>query len=257
MDTSLTVTLVGGPTAILEFGGLRLITDPTFSPAGEYESAPGRLLTKTEDPAVPEAGPVDAVLLSHDQHPDNLDPAGRAVVGSAPVTLTTPAGAERLGGTASGLEPWQRVEIPRPGGGALEVTAVPALHGPEGAESKAGPVTGFLLRAGDLPTVYVSGDNASLDLVRDIGTHAGTVDIAILFAGAARSTLFDGAPLTLTATDTAEAARLLAAKRVVPLHTRGWAHFSETDDDVRSAFAEAGLTDRLLVLDPGTPTKIG
>ena len=29
----LTVTLVGGPTALLEYGGLRLLTDPTFDDA--------------------------------------------------------------------------------------------------------------------------------------------------------------------------------------------------------------------------------
>jgi hypothetical protein len=60
-------------------------------------------LTKTEDPApgIEEVGPVDAVLLSHDQHADNLDPAGRDVVAAAPVVLTTGAAARRLGGTAS------------------------------------------------------------------------------------------------------------------------------------------------------------
>ena len=30
------IQLVGGPTAILEYGGLRLLTDPTFSPPGTY-----------------------------------------------------------------------------------------------------------------------------------------------------------------------------------------------------------------------------
>jgi hypothetical protein len=32
----LTVRMVGGPTAVLEIGGLRLVTDPTFSPAGVH-----------------------------------------------------------------------------------------------------------------------------------------------------------------------------------------------------------------------------
>ena len=62
------VTFVGGPTMMLEVAGLRLLTDPTFSPVGIYESAPGRPLTKTEGPAlnVDGVGRVDAVLLSHD-----------------------------------------------------------------------------------------------------------------------------------------------------------------------------------------------
>ena len=29
-DPALTVTLIGGPTALLEYAGLRLLTDPTF-----------------------------------------------------------------------------------------------------------------------------------------------------------------------------------------------------------------------------------
>jgi L-ascorbate metabolism protein UlaG (beta-lactamase superfamily) len=29
-----TITYIGGPTAVLEIGGLRLLTDPTFDPAG-------------------------------------------------------------------------------------------------------------------------------------------------------------------------------------------------------------------------------
>ena len=108
------VHVVGGPTVLLEVGGLRLLTDPTFSPAGNHETTPGRPLTKTEDPAISLAtiGSIDAVLLSHDQHADNLDPAGYAVVAAVPLTLTTPAAAERLGGTsiviAAGQDQLQR-----------------------------------------------------------------------------------------------------------------------------------------------------
>jgi CspA family cold shock protein len=43
---------------------------------------------------------------------------------------------------------------------------VPALHGPEGSEHLVGEVTGFVLAGPGLPTVYVSGDNASLDFRR-------------------------------------------------------------------------------------------
>jgi hypothetical protein len=84
-----------------------------------------------------------------------------------PLVLTTVVGAERLSGRhdaahAEGLAPWDARELTRPDGGVLTVTAVPARHGPEGFEERTGPVTGFVLTAPDLPTVYVSGDNASL-----------------------------------------------------------------------------------------------
>lgn len=255
-DADVRVTFVGGPTAVLDIGGLRLLTDPTFSPAGAYESAPGRPLTKTEGPAIDAdaVGRVDAVLLSHDQHADNLDPAGRETVASAPLTLTTVEAAERLGGTAQGLASWQRSQLSLPDGGSLEVTAVPALHGPAGCEPLTGEVTGFVLRGQGLPTIYISGDNASLDVVREIASRIGKAELALLFAGAARTPLFDGAPLTLIGGDAAEAARVLAARWVVPLHVRGWEHFSEGTDDVRRAFFDAGLIDRLRMLEPGEIT---
>jgi L-ascorbate metabolism protein UlaG (beta-lactamase superfamily) len=37
----LTITYIGGPTILLDFGGVRILTDPTFDPAGgEYHSGP-------------------------------------------------------------------------------------------------------------------------------------------------------------------------------------------------------------------------
>ncbi|WP_410591752.1 MBL fold metallo-hydrolase [Amycolatopsis sp. lyj-23] len=248
---TLGITFSGGPTAVLELGGVRLLTDPTFDPPGDHPIGE-RVLVKTEEPALTEdaIGVVDAVLLSHDQHPDNLDDRGRAYLATVPLTLVTPSGAARLGGTSRGLEPWASTRV-----GALTVTAVPALHGPTGAARLTGDVTGFVLTGAGLPTVYVSGDNASVDLVREIAARF-RVDIALLFAGAARTALFDGAPLTLTSADAVEAAKVLGAAKVVPLHLRGWGHFSEGPETLRSAFEAAGLADRLVLLEPGQHAEV-
>src|SRR6476661_1917405 len=109
-------------------------------PAGAEFRAGAYVLRKTHGPGLMPAalGRVDAVLLSHDHHFDNLDASGRAFLGSAGTVVTTGAGAERLGGSARGLVPWQTVELPAPDGGALRVTATPAQHGPAHAER--GPV---------------------------------------------------------------------------------------------------------------------
>ncbi len=248
---TLGITLSGGPTALLELGGVRLLTDPTFDAPGDHPIGE-RVLVKTEGSALTEeaVGAVDAVLLSHDQHPDNLDDRGRAYLATVPLTLITPSGAARLGGTARGLEPWESTQV-----GPLTVTAVPALHGPFGAARLTGDVTGFVLTGDGLPTVYVSGDNASVDLVREIAGRF-RVDIAVLFAGAARTPLFDGAPLTLTSVDAAEAAQVLGAAKVVPLHFRGWGHFSEGPETLREAFEAAGLGDRLVLLEPGERAEV-
>ena len=97
------ITHVGGPTALIEIGGWRLLTDPTFdAPGRRYSFGWGSFSRKLAGPAVPadELGPIDAVLLTHDHHDDNLDPAGRALLPSAGVVITTVAGARRLGGGA-------------------------------------------------------------------------------------------------------------------------------------------------------------
>jgi L-ascorbate metabolism protein UlaG (beta-lactamase superfamily) len=193
------IRYVGGPTALLRVGGLHLLTDPTFDPPGEHPVG-DRVLHKTAGPAVgPQGlGAVDAVLLSHDQHPDNLDTLGRAYLTGVPLVLSTASAQDRLGGNVRALAAWTSVELPRPGRRALQVTGVPAQHGPDGSEHLVGQVTGFVLRGEGLPTVYVSGDNASLDVVGAIAGRVGPVDVAVLFAGAARTALAGGAYLTLT-----------------------------------------------------------
>jgi L-ascorbate metabolism protein UlaG (beta-lactamase superfamily) len=147
--------VVGGPTTVLDLGGLRIVSDPTFDAPG-----PHGYLTKTASPAVAEdqLGPVDLVLVSHDNHPDNLDDRGRALALAAPLVLTTRSGARRLGQPAIGLAPWTSHTVRRPGGGELTVTAV---HGPEDAERDADgfvncEVIGFVLSGRDLPALYVS-----------------------------------------------------------------------------------------------------
>jgi hypothetical protein len=63
------ITHIGGPTALIEVGGWRLLTDPTFDPpGGHYPFRFGIELEKLAGPAIEpgELGSVDAVLLSHD-----------------------------------------------------------------------------------------------------------------------------------------------------------------------------------------------
>src|SRR5512140_1406293 len=94
----LAVTHVGGPTALLEFGRVRLLTDPTFDPPGDYPSGPVTLRKLTGPALNTEAlGGFDYILLSHDHHSDNLDRAGRGLLPQAKAVYTTEEGAARLG----------------------------------------------------------------------------------------------------------------------------------------------------------------
>ena len=81
---TLSITLIGGPTALIEIDGFRLLTDPTFDSPGSYQ-LPHVKLEKLTGPALSaeKVGAVDAVLLSHDQHSDNLDHSGKDFLAKA------------------------------------------------------------------------------------------------------------------------------------------------------------------------------
>ena len=248
-------TVLGGPTTVIDLGGLRIVADPTFDAPG-----PHGYLTKTAGPAASEAdlGAVDLVLISHDVHPDNLDDSGRAFALAAPVVLTGPVTAARLGSPAIGLPVWTAHSVTRPdGGGELTVLAVPAVHGPDDGERDPDgnincEVTGFVLSGSGLPTTYVSGDNASMRAVTEISRHVPDIDVAVLFAGAARvPAKFRGRPLTLDSCRAAAAASVLGASIVIPAHYDGWTHFSESAADLVTAFDEAGLSSRLHLREHG------
>lgn len=247
--------VVGGPTTVLDLGGLRIVSDPTFDGPG-----PHGYLAKTVGPAVAgeQLGPVDLVLVSHDNHPDNLDDQGRTLALAAPLVLTTRSGARRLGPPAIGLTTWTSHTVPRPGGRELTVTAVPAVHGPEDAERDPDgfvncEVIGFVLSGPDLPVIYVSGDNASIRTVTEIARRVPAIDAVILHAGAARvQGKFRDRLLTFSSTQAAAAAAVLGAAAVIPAHYDGWAHFSEGRDDLAQAFDDAGQTAQLRLTDHGT-----
>ncbi len=253
--TTAKITLIGGPTALIEVGGFRLLTDPTFDAPGEYK-LPHVTLKKTSRPALSaaEIGRVDAVLLSHDQHADNFDHAGRAYAMQAPRLFTTIAGAQRLGGVAEGLTPGESRQLHKPDAAALTVTATPARHGPAGIEPLAGDVIGFVLSPADAARpIYITGDTVWYDGVADVARrfHAGLV---LLFAGAAKTR---GAfHLTMDANDAIETAHAFPDAMIVPLHYEGWAHFSQSGDDLVQSFKALGISTRLRLLEPGVATAI-
>ena len=199
-----TITYIGGPTALLEYAGLRFVTDPTFDPPQTYAEPGSTTLVKTAGPGIP--------------------------------TLSTrDAASDLFGGSVIGFDSWEIHRL-----GDVTITAVPALHGPPGSEPWVGKVTGFVLEAPGEPTVYVSGDNASLALVEQIANRFPEIDIAVLFAGAATVPRIPSR-LTLSAADARQAAELLGASRVVGLHTEDWEHFAEDAAQFAAAFEGSGL----------------
>jgi L-ascorbate metabolism protein UlaG (beta-lactamase superfamily) len=253
----ISITLIGGPTALIEIDGFRLLTDPTFDDAPSAYQLAHVTLEKTIGPALkPDAlGPVDAVLLSHDQHADNLDNSGREFLTHVKRVLTTQAGARRLGGHVEGFAPWDTTQLEDADGNTLSITATPARHGPAGIEPLSGDVIGFVVSSSnrDSRPVYVSGDTVWFDGVAEVARRF-RCGVVLPFAGAAQTR--GPFHLTMDTNDTIETARAFPDAVIVPVHTEGWAHFRQNGEDLRKSFDVLGFGPRLRLLEPGVPTVI-
>ncbi len=239
----LRLTHVGGPTVLIQFGGWRLLTDPTFDPPGQkYKFGWGTASVKLAGPAVPATavGPIDAVLLTHDHHDDNLDPAGRALLPSVDTVVTTVSGSKRLGHETRGLEPWATTLLEASGRPPVEITATPCRHGPPLSRPLAGDVVGFALRwdGQEHGVLWISGDTVLYNGVRQVSDRL-QVDVALLHVGGVQFPVTGPVRYTLAAKDTVELCRLIRPRTAIPIHYEGWKHFKQGREEIEREFARA------------------
>ncbi|WP_328439979.1 MBL fold metallo-hydrolase [Streptomyces sp. NBC_00457] len=247
--TEVRFTHIGGPTVLIEFAGWRLLTDPTFDPPGRtYAFGWGTSSRKLTGPAVlpDDVGPVDAILLTHDHHADNLDDAGRAMLAGAGTVVTTRAGARRLNGAvrgrragqglgpvrglraAQGLRAGHTTRLEAPDRPPIDVTATPCRHGPPFSRPVAGAVVGFALTwpGQHHGPLWITGDTVLYPAVRKTAAalRPGTV---LLHLGGVRFPLTGPARYTMTAADALDLCDTIRPHTVHPVHYEGWQHFRE------------------------------
>jgi len=253
------ITHIGTATMLLEIGPMRLLTDPAFDPpGGNYNFGFGTSSTKLTAPAIgPEdIGDIDAVLLSHDQHEDNLDEAGRTLLPRAGKVITTSAAAKRLSNNAIGLKPWQTTNI-KSGDSEIKVTAVPARHGSLWSHIIVGETTGFVLEwnGQEHGALYISGDTVWFNGMHEIA-YRFKIGTAILHIGKASFPSTGPIRFTFNAKESVRAIKTLNPRLVIPVHYEGWKHFQEPREEAEKQFLAAELNEKVQWLPLGVPVNI-
>lgn len=262
------LTRIGGPTVLVEFDGWRILVDPTFdAPGRRYSFGWGTSSRKTLGPSIAAdaIGSIDVVLVSHDHHADNLDDAGRALLPSAGIVVTTASGARRMSlANVRGVRTGDRVVLPASSGAppdspSLEITATPCRHGPPLSHPIVGDVIGFAVRrAGESRVaLWVTGDTVLFPPLRRMAAQLD-VDVAIVNVGGVRFGLTGSLRYTMNGR---EAMRLieLASPRVAALaHYDGWSHFRDGESGLRRALGAApgSVRERALWLPDGLAVEV-
>jgi len=242
---------------ILDINGFRILTDPVLDPRGGfYHFGFGSFSKKLHSPAIniSDIGKIDLVLLSHDQHEDNLDKTGREFIKTVPIVISTKPAEKRIKGVI-GLNDWENIAINTTIVPNLKITAVPAQH----ASLKilnpiAGKVIGFILEwSGQKKgAYYISGDTVLFKGIGLIAEKFPLIDTAFFHTGRAGFPYLTGpAYYTFHSKEAIKAFNILNPDRMIPVHYDGWWHFREKTRDAIKEYTNSKINEKILWLEKG------
>ncbi|KAJ4141456.1 hypothetical protein NW768_000668 [Fusarium equiseti] len=285
-DENANVYFIGTATTIIEWQGFRLLTDPNFLHAGDHvHLGPGVTAQRQTDPAVDlhELPSLDGILLSH-YHEDHFDRLVEDSLNRDFLIVTTPHAHQCL---TSKDPPFTNVkaldffdhlklksddpEVGKPAQ-AIRVTGMPGKHVPPGPLAAVNdllgavpPTNGWVIELGyhndgddKVQTgyrIYISGDTLLVDELKDIPKWLQNerIDLMLIHLG---GTTIPGpsAPLimvTMDAKQGIEMIKMMDPDVTIPIHYDDYDVFMSPRKDFEKAVKEAGLEDRVVLLDRG------
>jgi L-ascorbate metabolism protein UlaG (beta-lactamase superfamily) len=232
------------------------MTDPVLDQAGGiYHFGFGSVSKKIGTPSLPasEIAKIDLVLLSHHQHQDNFDTAGKEFSKNVPLIISTKKAARKMA-NGVGLAAWESYAIPTEKVPGLKITATPAQHHPSWLPNFfAGDVIGFIIEFDDQPegVIYISGDTVLFKKLTKVAEKF-KIDKAILHLGSVQFRYLTGfGKFTMDAHDGIKLAEIIKPNQIIPIHTSGWTHFKEKQDQAREVFNNSAHVNKTLWLKSG------
>ena len=233
-------TLLRNATAILEYGGKRILIDPSLDPAGHRppiaNTANQRPNPLVELPTGWESmvADVDALLVTH-LHQDHFDTTAASVLRKDMPLFSQPDDVDRLQGHS--FQQVLPVEKQLDWDG-LTLIRTPAQHGSGAIAEAMAPVSGFVLRAVDEPTLYIAGDTIWYESVANV-IAAELPDVIVLNASGA--SFLEGGPIVMNASDIAEVRKAAPLAEIIVVHLEAINHCHETRAYYRQRLPELDL----------------
>lgn len=177
------VTWIGHATALIQYRGINVLTDPIFSPRASPLSFAGPKRATQPALTLSELPAIDYVLISHN-HYDSLDATTVRAIGNRATWFAPPGHkswfAEQDVHNLVELDWWQSHRVP-----LLEVTATPVQHwsGRSLFDRYDALWSGWSLRIQDF-SVWFGGDTGYNDKqFKEIGARLGPFDLGIIPIG--------------------------------------------------------------------------
>ncbi|KAI0367482.1 Metallo-hydrolase/oxidoreductase [Pilatotrama ljubarskyi] len=273
-----TLTFVGTATTLLEWRGLRIMTDPNFLHAGDHvHLGPGVAAQRLTNPSVPidQLPPIHLILLSH-YHEDHFDKLVEDRLRRDLPIITTPHAQHHLT-TAQGkgepftaitaLDTWQAAEIHAVGDAGeakLKVIAMPGKHVPVGLAEAVNnvlgavpPTNGWMIElyaeGGRTFRIYISGDTLMVDDLKSIPEKFPHVDLMLIHLGGT-SIPGPNMPLlmvTMDANQGIQLVHLINPDVTIPIHYDDYDVFKSPLKDFQDLVTQAGLGKKVVYLNRG------
>lgn len=245
------IQFIRNATLILEYSGQRILIDPMLCSKYQIRSFAGISENPTVD--LPEAWDVaqvlegiDGVMVSH-LHPDHFDEVAQQKIEKTVPILTQPESKEAIAAmgftnviSLSGTTEW----------GGIRISSTPGEHGFGDWVDRMGPVTGFLFKAPDEPSLYWMGDTVLYPAVEEV-LQTEQPQVVVTHSGGAQ---FKGPEtrILMDAAETIQVAQRAAQATIVAVHMEALDHCLTSRDALQAAAQEAGVAERLLIPADGT-----
>ena len=240
------IQLIRHATLRISMGGHTILVDPMLSDREAMEPVQNanntRRIPLVELPFSADEilKDVDLVLVTH-THRDHWDDAATDLIPKALPIICQPEDETKF-------REWGYADV-RPVHTAIEfnglqITRTGGQHGTGDLARQMAPVSGYVLRADNEPSLYIAGDTIYCpDVEHALAQH--TPQIVVVNAGAAQFIMGD--PITMNAKDVARVCRDVPNSKVIAVHMEAINHCLMKRAELEAALQRDGLQGRVLM----------